>query len=327
MGETSAAVAPAEPRLERVMRRGPILRPSRGLEGVYGLDLTAGCLIGCPFCHIRGSRRDPGGGRVRFDPLTALGLDTALDDGEGQVRRVVFSPFSDPLPRDRAVRAEATRVVDRLLGRGVEVVLMTRGRIPKALMKRMTEQAELCSVAVGLTTMSKTLMKTLEPGAATPVGRLRDLRRLAEAGIDVEVRLEPMIAGLTDIRENLVPLFRALAQAGVRRLVTHYLFLVPNLLDRLAEDLAPLGWSERLRQDFENGPVFPVGSIGNTKHYPRDLRREGLARMTSWAAEHGLTLTTGAGQNPDMPRPERPRARERPMAATNESMHVTTLAS
>ncbi|HEU5119275.1 MAG TPA: hypothetical protein VFT74_21975, partial [Isosphaeraceae bacterium] len=202
MSAAIAAEAPAEPRLERVMRRGPILRPSRGLEGVYGLDLTAGCLIGCPFCHIRGSRRDPGNGCVRFDPLTAVGLDSALDDLETQVRRVVVSPFSDPLPRERAVRTETTRVVDRLLGRGVEVVLMTRGRIPPGLRRRMAEQADLCSVAVGLTTLSKTLMRTLEPGAGTPVGRVRDLKRLIADGIDVEVRLEPMIAGLTDTREN-----------------------------------------------------------------------------------------------------------------------------
>lgn len=324
MSEVLTIEAPAGPRLERVMRKGPVLRPSRGIEGVYGLDLTAGCAIGCPFCHVRGSRRDPGNGRVRFDPLTSIGLDSALDDLENQVRRVVLSPFSDPLPRERPIRAEAVRVVDRLLGRGVEVVLMTRGRVPPAMLRRMAEQPDLCSVAVGLTSLSKTLMRILEPGAATPVGRVRDLKRLVEANLDVEVRLEPMVSGLTDTRENLAPLFQALANAGVRRIITHYLFLVPNLLDKLADDLAPLGWSERLRQDFDQGPVFSVGSVGNTKHYPRDLRQEGLARMTAWAAEHGLILSTGAGQNPDLPRPEPPRVL--PVAPGSPKRRHATLA-
>ncbi len=282
-------------------RRGPILRPSPSFEGTFGLDLTAGCLHGCSYCQIRGSRTYPGPDRVYFDPRSALRLEAALDELGDAVRRVVLSPTSDPLPPDRAVRAEAVRVVEVLLERGVEVFVMTRGRIPRRLIERLSEHPGRATMAVGLLSLNKPLVRLLEPRAASPRGRLRDLARLVAAGVEVEARVEPMIAGLTDTRENVYPLFRDLARAGVRRVVTHHLYLQAAMTTPLADALAPLGWSERGRDDFEGGPVFSLGSIGTTKHYPRAVRQESLARLVAWGAECGLVVTTGSSQNPDLP--------------------------
>src|SRR5437588_771995 len=90
-----------------VERRGPILRPSPQGGGVFGLDLTAGCVHGCAFCHIRGASRFPGEGRILFDPRVPARLPAALDSLAEPPRLVVLSPASDPLPPVRAVR-EAT---------------------------------------------------------------------------------------------------------------------------------------------------------------------------------------------------------------------------
>ena len=123
-----------------------------------------------------------------------------------------------------------------------------------------------------------------------------------------------MIAGLTDTRENVVPLFRDLARAGVRRVVTHHLYLQAAMTTPLADALAPLGWSERGRDDFAGGPVFAIGSVGTTKHYPRSVRQESLARLVAWGAECGLVVTTGASQNPDLPQvPIRNRSERAPV--------------
>lgn len=291
----------AMPRLVRVARRGPLLRPSPTSAGTYGIDLTAGCPHGCPFCHIRSSSRFPGNDRVLFDPFTSDRLGEALDELELPPNCVVLSPSSDPLPVVREIRAQTVAVVRTLLARRIPVQIMTRGRVPHALVEILAQHPGLSKVAIGLTTLDKGLARTIEPRAGSPRGRLRDLRRLVAAGVEVEVRLEPLIPERTDTRENLAPVFAAIAASGARRVVTHYLYLHPALSDGLTEAFQPLPWGERLRDDFEGGRVFSLGSLGPTKHLPLEVRRAGLARLISWGIEHGLAVSTGASQNPDLP--------------------------
>ena len=295
----------ALPTLVGVSRRGPLLRPARGTSpelGTFGLDLTAGCGHGCAYCYIRGSQLFPGEDRVLFDPETSARLAATLD-GMGRLPGlVVLSPTSDPLPFQREVRDEALRVVRVLLEREIDMAVLTRGRVPKGMVALLAEHPERARVAVGITTMGRHLSRLIEPRAADPRARLKGLARLVEAGVPVEVRLEPLIAGLTDTRENLKPLFEAVARAGVRKVVAHYLFQHPAMLEPLTEALAPLGLAERLVDDYQGGPVFPVGSLGPTKHLPPESRREGFARIFAWGAEHGLVVATGPAQNPDFHR-------------------------
>ena len=266
------------PRLVRVARRGPLLRPSPASAGTYGLDLTAGCGHGCPFCHIRSSSRYPGDDVVRFDPFSSDHLPAVLDALELVPDRVVLSPASDPLPPLREVRAEAMKVTRILLERGVGVQMMTRGRFSRAMIDLLGRHRDRVRVAVALTTLEKSMARTLEPRAASTTSRVRDIRRLIEAGVDVQVRLEPLIPERTDTPENLRPVFRAISAIGVRKVVAHYLYLHPALSDSLDEAFLPLPWGERLRDEFEGGPVFRLGSLGATKHLPLAVRALRLSR-------------------------------------------------
>ncbi len=296
------ATAPVPARLVRVARRGPILRPSPMVPGVFGLDLTAGCLHGCPFCHIRDLPRFRGEGRILFDPFTSEHLAEVIDAMDMRPRQVVLSPSSDPLPSSREVRAEAMKVISLLLDRQIAVQIMTRGRVPRLLVDRMARDRDRVKVAVGLMTLDRSLSRVLEAFSGSPFGRLADLRRMVSEGLDVEARLEPLIPGRTDTRDNLAPLLEALATAGVRKVVAHYLYSTPLARESLDSAIAPLGWAERLRDDFEGGNVFRLGTIGPTKHFPLEVRRSGLARLIALGAEFGLSVTTGSAQNPDLPK-------------------------
>lgn len=309
MESTQPGAARRRARLFPVSRKGPVLQPAKGHDphlGIYGLDLTAGCGHGCAYCHIRASSRYPGEGKILFDPSTTERLLAALERLSQPPRRVVLSPSSDPLPPDRDVRAETLRVVRTLLERSIPVQIMTRGRIGRPMIELLAAHATIARVAVGLSTLHFGLSRALEPAAAAPAIRLRDLERLVRAGVPVEVRAEPLIAGLTDTRENLAALFAALTHAGVRDVVTHYLFLHPAMLDTLTAALTPLGWAEKLQDSYAGGPMFTVGSVGTTKHLPVEVRRAALARLLSWGAEFGLQVSTGQAQNPDLPRLEPP---------------------
>jgi DNA repair photolyase len=296
--------ARAWPKLIPVGRRGPVLRPAPASPGVFGVDLTAGCGHGCAYCPARPGLRAGSEDRLPFDPFTAEALAAALDERGDAVRTIVLSPWSDPLPPYRPVRAEAVRVAELVLGRGLELVILTRGRFPRRLVDVLAAHPHRARVALGFIGRNKGLVRALEPRAASPRGRIRDLARLTGAGVPVEIRLEPLIPGLTDTRENLAPLFLELVRAGAARVVAHYLFRHPATLDTLDAALEPLGWADRIHEQFEGGPSLLVGSMGTVRNFPRDLRRDGFARLMAWGAEFGLSVTTGAAQNPDLPRGE-----------------------
>jgi hypothetical protein len=242
--------------------------------------------------------------RLPFDPFTAEALEAALTKRAGEVRTVVLSPLSDPLQPYRPVRSEAARVARVVLERGLELVVMTRGRFPRRLIELLGEYPGKARVALGMTSLSKPLVRVLEPRAASPWGRIRDVRALVRAGVSVEIRLEPLIPGLTDTRDNLGPLFRALSHAGASQIVAHYLFMHPAVAGSLEAALEGCGLGETLAHAFESGPSVSVGSLGAVRNLPVETRREGLARVMAWGAEFGLSVRTGATQNPDLPRSE-----------------------
>jgi DNA repair photolyase len=290
--------------LVRIKRRGPLLIPSPASPGVFGIDLTAGCPHGCPFCYVRGSALYPGPDRILFDPFSAETLTQLLATVRELPLRIVLSPTSDPLPvTSHEIRAETHAIVELLLRRGIEVVLLTRGAVPRSLISLLAAHKERARVELAFTTTDRALARILEPEAATPRTRLRSIERLIAADVPTVVRFEPLIAGLTDTREHVESLFRELAKRGASRVIAHYLYLQPAMIEPLRNALAPLGWQERVTEAYEGGPVFSIGSVGTTKHLPTERRREGLAKVFAWGAEHGLIVETGATQNPDFPRP------------------------
>jgi DNA repair photolyase len=245
----------------------------------------------------------PGEGRVFFDPNSAANLAQVLGSLKELPRKVVVSPMSDPLPPSREIREEAVRVIATLLQRGISVLVMTRGAVPRRLIEILAKYRERARVELGLTTLDKKLSRILEPAAASPRGRLRTLSRLVAAEVPTAVRFEPLMSGLTDARDNVARLFDALAERGVERVIAHYLFLHPAMIEPLKRALEPIGWGERIVGQYDSGPMYRIGSVGATRHLPVDARKEGLARVTAWGAERGLVVETGVTQNPDFPRP------------------------
>lgn len=85
-------------------------------------------------------------------------------------------------------------------------------------------------VIVSLTTLDRTLARTLEPRASAPEKRLEAVATLAAAGIPVGVNLAPIIPGLTD--EEIPALVAAAAQAGAR-----FAHMIPLRLPHAVKDL------------------------------------------------------------------------------------------
>ncbi|HEX4932133.1 MAG TPA: radical SAM protein, partial [Gemmatimonadaceae bacterium] len=139
------------------------------------------------------------------------------------------------------------------------------------LLSRIAQRSRL-TIHLSLITLDRDLARRIEPRAPTPEARLRALRRLHDAGIDVGINIMPVLPGITDRPDALEALVRQVAADGashinacaLRLRVTSRRRYLP-WLDEEFPDLAP-------RYHKAYGPHFQI-----TDRY-RDGLRQFLTR-------------------------------------------------
>jgi DNA repair photolyase len=199
-----------------------------------------GCEHGCVYCYAR-----PSHGYAGLSP----GLDfetrlfykdnaVALLTRELAAKRYECSPISlgantDPYqPIERRYRI--TRGILELLSDcNHPATIVTKGAAlierDIALLASMAER-NLVAVFVSVTTLDRTLKRTLEPRAASPAARLGVIAKLRQAGVPVGVMVAPVIPALTDHEAEHI--LAAAAEAGAEH--ASYVML------RLPHEVAPL---------------------------------------------------------------------------------------
>jgi DNA repair photolyase len=295
------------PRVVRAPRAGPALHatPLFTDPEILGLNLLRGCAHRCAFCSVRGSPYYGGDDELVLYDDTSGRLAAELD-GRGRLPRAVFvSPATDPFPPIAEVQQETARVVAALAGRGVETWLMTRGFVRPEAMTVLEVHRVRVRVTVSMTTCDRGLQRRLEPWTASPRLRLRQIAALRRRDIPVQVALDPLIPGVTDTRENLAAVLRAVAAAGVRRVTTSYLFLREGITEQLTAALAPLDLDAAVLEEFADGPVLTAPGLAPARYLSRARRQRGYGRLIALAAGYGVTVSLCGLTNPDFspPRP------------------------
>jgi DNA repair photolyase len=300
----------ALPRVEPVAGPAAVLRPGpvAGRRDIMSLNLTRGCAHRGPFCCVCGSAGFGGDETVSLFAHTAKRLAEELASRTQQPRAVFVSPATDPFPPLGAVQTETTRVVEVLARHGVEAWLMTRGFIRPAARRVLEAHRDHVKVTVGLTTLDRRLTRALEPLAAPPQLRLRQIAHLRRLDISVQAALEPLIPGVTDTRQNLKAVLEQLAIAGVTHLTAGYLFLRPGFGGGLLEALERAGWDEGVLDGFTAGPVLHGPGMAPAQFLPKERRQRGYASLMALATDYGITVRVSSLCNPDFRRAPRPGA-------------------
>jgi DNA repair photolyase len=117
------------------------------------------------------------------------------------------------------------------------------------------------------------------------------------------VLLDPILPGLTDTRENLVPLLDALAERGVTRITAGYLALTPNSRSAIEAELGSVHWAQPLLTQYEKGPTVRFDRQVRAQLLPRRERERGYATLIALGAERGITVRINAMTNPDFSPP------------------------
>ncbi len=254
--------------------------------------------MGCKYCYVQGYSHYPGAERVILYANTPDLVARELQRKRKKPRRVYFSPSSDAFQYYPEVQDVSLRTMAVLLEADVELAFLTKGFITRRFLELFARHADRVFAQIGLTTLDRGLWRRFEPRTAPPELRIETIHALAHLGIRTTVRLDPLIPNLTDADDNLLPLLRALAQAGIRDAAASYLFLRPRF-ERSVRSLieagepAAAGPTRWAYQEFADGS-------GGGMMIPLAERARRLARLEALGNSFGIRIHPCRCKNPDL---------------------------
>ncbi len=209
--------------------------------GFWSVNPYIGCAFGCAYCYARDThkwaleRAGVAGSQVAGSMPPWLAFERRVlvkENADARVRdalrssrapkrgdSLVIGTATDPYqPAERRFRI--TRGILEALSetRGLRIVIITKSPLVTRdidVLARLATRGSL-AVHVSLITVDRELARRLEPRAPTPEARLRGIRRLSEAGIEVNVNCMPVLPGITDNPDALLALVEKVAAAGAR---------------------------------------------------------------------------------------------------------------
>jgi DNA repair photolyase len=225
-----------------------------GMPFRWSLNPYTGCAHQCTFCYVRGFELRAGrpsddqyGASVRVKTNLVELLARELKRRTWQREQVAIGTATDPYQpaegRYRLTRA----TIPVLAAASTPFSVVTRGPLivrDVDVLAAASERVEV-SVNVSIPTLDDRVWRTTEPGTAPPRQRLRAVRVLAEAGINVGVGMAPILPGVSDDPAQLHDVVVAAREAGARFLWWNVLNLRPGTREHFLEHLAR-DWPQEL---------------------------------------------------------------------------------
>ena len=246
----------------------------------YGLNPYTGCAHSCTYCYISSYIKNA------FTPRPK----------EGLVRHVIrdlksvppgsiisLSNSSDPYTPPEARLGLTRRVLGILVERGYRIQITTKS--PLVVRDLDIIRRGRAVVQMTVTTL-RPLYRKLEPGAPPPEARLKALRTIANSGVPIGVRIDPVIPHVNSDPRLVEEVVRAAADIGADHVVASTYKAKPDNFKRLLTSF-PEHSRELKRIYWEEGEYFH-----GQRYAPRHLRRELLASVREAAKRYGLRFVT-----------------------------------
>ncbi len=284
-------------------RKSAVLTPSSlaCLSNVATVNLTAGCAHGCLYCYGRGYSTYPGENRIVLYANTLEKLRTELPRKRKTPLAIYFSPSSDFFQPVTEVLDMGYEILDFLFRMKQRVSFLTKGKIPRRHMELLKANALSVHAGIGLSTLDEKLAGIFEPNAASPGLRIAQAKELTAAGILTQVRLDPILPGLTDDAGTLEDVCQAVAGAGVRNIAASVLFLRPAVAKSLKRNIQASDILEKLLGRFDRADRLDIhAERSSVIALGMHDRRSVYSRLTQIAARHGIAVHVCACKNPDI---------------------------
>ena len=228
----------------------------RGMPFRWSLNPYTGCVHRCTFCYVRHFELradrpsdDRYGRSIRVKSNVAEMLRRELARRSWQREEVAIGTATDPYQPAEG-RFRLTRACIReLVVADTPFSIVTRGPLVVRDVDVLADASREIQVSVylSLPTLDERVWRTTEPGTAPPASRLRAIRTLSEAGIDVGVGMAPILPGLSDGEEQLQAVVRAAREAGARTIWASAVHLRPGVREHFLAALAR-DWPEQVER-------------------------------------------------------------------------------
>jgi DNA repair photolyase len=261
----------------------------RGMMFEWSLNPYMGCVHRCTFCYVRAFEEraerpsdDRYGASIRVKVNVAEVLARELARDSWERAHVLIGAATDPYQPAEG-RYRLTRACIEVLAAAANPLsIITRGPMivrDTDVLQEASRRAKV-TVTFSIPTLDEDVWRRTEPSTAHPRQRLRALRELVDAGIDVGVGMAPILPGISDRPEQLAEVVRAAREAGATGIWANLVYLKPgtreHFLAHLAED-----WPEQLARYerlYANGRAY----------LPKDETAPVRAEVTRLAREHGI---------------------------------------
>lgn len=242
--------------LSFINRKTSVLSPSTiqcFKKGVATISPTIGCSHRCAYCYARGYLIYPGDNHVLIYDNLVEKLKQELWKKRKLPQIVFFSTSCDPFqPIPQALKITYD-IMHILLDHNISVSFLTKGRIPLIFFKLFEKYRHLLHAKIGLITINRDIQQALEPYAASPDERLKNIKELINRDIDTEVRMDPIIPGVTDTLYELKKYFMTLQGLHAKRVGLNYLFLRNQIQKNLKKVINSMGLFEKILLHYKNG--------------------------------------------------------------------------
>ena len=226
----------------------------QGMGFDWSLNPYMGCVHKCTYCYVRAYEQradrppdDRYGTSIRVKVNVADVLRRELARPSWSKASVAIGAATDPYQPVEGKYRLTRQCIEVLSAARNPFSLITRGTmiVRDVDVLRDAARRAVVHVSFSLPTLDLDIWRKTEPGTAPPAQRLRALRTLIDAGIDVGVGIAPVLPGLTDTPERLEAVARAARDAGATGLWCNVLFLKPGTREHFLESLAR-HWPEQL---------------------------------------------------------------------------------
>jgi DNA repair photolyase len=167
-------------------------------------------------------------------------LRRELDKPSWNRELVALGTATDPYQPIEGHYKLTRRTLEALIAARTPVGIVTKGPMivrDADLLKALSGVAK-CTVCLSVPTVDEDAWRTLEPGTAHPLQRLRAVRTLRDAGVNAGVLMMPVVPGFTTQPSKLEATIKAIADSGAAFLGANVMHLQGGTKDHFMGFLA-----------------------------------------------------------------------------------------
>jgi DNA repair photolyase len=201
------------------------LNPVKGMPFSWTLNPYRGCTHGCHYCFARRyhsqfemNASDEFASVILVKTNFVEVLARELDRPSWTRSLVAVGTATDPYQPIEGHYRLTRRSLEALARGRTPAGIITKGPMvvrDRDVLQDLTRAAR-CTVYVSVPTVDEDAWRTLEPGTAHPMQRLRAVRELRDAGINAGVLMAPIVPGFTSSRSKIERTVKAIADHGAR---------------------------------------------------------------------------------------------------------------